>query len=99
LRTLYFSLAARQDLAEIARYVSDAAGPSTAAFMVIRIRDTCRLIADTPGEIGVVRPEIRAGVRSFPVAPYVLFFRYTADEVEVVRVLHGRRDVEALFAE
>jgi len=99
LKALFFSPAARQDLAEIAEYVSNAAGPSIAAEVIIRIRETCRLIADTPGEIGVARPEIREGVRSFPVPPHVLFFRYSEDEVEVVRVLHGRRDVKVVLSE
>jgi toxin ParE1/3/4 len=99
LRELYLSPSARRDLSEIAEYIANAAGPRIAGEMIVRIREKCRLLADTVGEIGVLRPDIRAGVRSFPVPPHVLFFRYTGQEVEVVRVLHERRDVENTLLE
>lgn len=65
--------------------------------MVERIRSRCELIADTPGEIGTARPEIAAGIRSFPVPPFVLFFRYGDAEVQVARILHERQDIEDVF--
>jgi toxin ParE1/3/4 len=39
------------------------------------------------------------GLRSVAVEPHVIFYRVTRSAVEIVRVLHGRRDVEAVFAE
>jgi toxin ParE1/3/4 len=57
------------------------------------IRETCKVIAETPGAIGHRRAELGRGIRSFPVPPHVIFFRFTEDWVEVVRILHGRRDV------
>jgi len=63
--------------------------------VLARIRATCGLLADTAGEIGTTRPEIRESVRSFPVPPHVIFFRYLGTEqVQVVRILHERQDVE-----
>lgn len=59
-----------------------------------RILDKCRLIAETPGTIGQRRSEIASGLRSFPVRPHVVYFRFSATAVEVVRILHGRRDVK-----
>lgn len=52
------------------------------------------MLAETPGEIGRKRPDVMVGVRSFPSPPYVLFFRYTATEVQVIRILHERQDIE-----
>ena len=49
--------------------------------------------ADRFPETGQAREELAAGLRSFPVAPYVVFFRPSADTIEVLRVLHGRRDL------
>jgi plasmid stabilization system protein ParE len=34
-----------------------------------------------------------------PVHPYVVFYRVRNDGIEIVRVLHGRRDVASIFAE
>ncbi len=52
------------------------------------------MLSETAGEIGTPRAELLPGVRSFPAAPYVVFFRYSERDVEVVRVLHERQDVE-----
>ena len=41
------------------------------------------------------RPKARPGVRSFPFGAYVIFYRPLQDGVDVVRVLHGSRDVES----
>ena len=59
------------------------------------IRAKCQFLADTPGQIGHLRDELRPGVRSLPVSPHVIFFRYAGDIIEVVRILHERQDVEA----
>ena len=47
--------------------------------------------------MGRSRPELAASVHSFPVARYVVFYRPAADGIEVVRVLHGARDIGATF--
>jgi toxin ParE1/3/4 len=38
------------------------------------------------------------GVRSMPVHPYVVFYRVRNEAVEIVRVIHGRRDIGTIFA-
>ncbi len=48
-------------------------------------------------EIGEARPEIAADLRKWTVSPYVMLYRVTADAVEIVRVVHGARDLPALF--
>ena len=93
-REYVFSPSAAADLRAIAAYARDAAGAEIAEAVVIRIRDKCRILARTPGEIGVARGELVTGVRSFVVSPHVLFFRYTRTSVEIVRVLHERQDVD-----
>jgi len=60
---------------------------------VSKIRDTCSMIAETPGAIGRRRPELRSDLRSFPVPPHVIYFRLEESIVEILRILHGRRDV------
>jgi plasmid stabilization system protein ParE len=36
-------------------------------------------------------------IRSFPFKGYLIFFRYAGDTFEVVNIIEGHRDVEALF--
>jgi plasmid stabilization system protein ParE len=38
-------------------------------------------------------------MRSIPSSPYVVFYLVRPTRIEIVRVLHGRRDVEAIFEE
>lgn len=92
-----FSPSARDDLRSIAEYVRDAAGPEIATQLIKRIRNKCELLAETSGELGTPREDLADGVRSSYVQPYVLFFRYSTSALEVVRVLHERRDVERVF--
>ncbi len=42
---------------------------------------------------GRARSELHEGLRSFPVGSYVVFYSPTPEGVEIVRVLHGRRDI------
>jgi len=44
------------------------------------------------------RSELTAGLRSVVARPHVIFFRITTGAVEIVRVLHGRRDFPAIFS-
>jgi len=36
-------------------------------------------------------------LRSLLILPYVVFYRITELSVEIVRILHGRRDLDAIF--
>ena len=56
-----------------------------------------RMVAGAPA-IGRARPEISADIRSFVANRYVLFYRPLTGAVgiELVRVLHGAHDIEAV---
>jgi hypothetical protein len=47
--------------------------------------------------MGRLRPELAPHLRSFPIGNYVIFYRLTQEGIEVARVLHGARDIDALF--
>ena len=47
--------------------------------------------------MGRERDELGPGLRSFPIGRYVVFYRDTADFLEVLRVLHGARDIESVL--
>ena len=44
--------------------------------------------------IGKARPEIEQDLRSFPVGRYIVFYFPLSDGIDVIRILHGSRDIE-----
>jgi toxin ParE1/3/4 len=68
-----------------------------AADRIIRTRvSRFAMLAGMP-EVGRRREELSARLRSLPVGNYVIFYRPLENGVEVVRVLHGARDLPPLF--
>lgn len=47
--------------------------------------------------IGRERAQLGRGLRSVVCSPYVIFYMVEADRVNIVRVLDGRRDIDAEF--
>jgi toxin ParE1/3/4 len=48
-------------------------------------------------EMGRKRFDFADGLRSLAVNNYVIFYRPIADGIQLIRVLHGARDIPALF--
>lgn len=84
-----------QDLDEIWDFVAHD-GIAAADRLIDSIVGKCHLLARNP-EMGQARPELATALRSFSVGSYVIFFRPIEDGMEVARVIHGARDVDALF--
>jgi toxin ParE1/3/4 len=89
---------AQCDLQAIRDYIAKDDRQAARRF-VTRLRDMARMLAGAPA-IGRARPEIGADIRSFVVNRYVLFYRPLTGTVgiELVRVLHGARDIDAVFS-
>lgn len=87
---------AREDLVEIWATIAEARDEKTAEQMTGKILAKCRTHALFP-ESGRSREEILPGLRSFPVKPYVVFYRVETGTILVLRILHGRRDVERVM--
>lgn len=49
--------------------------------------------------MGRARNVLAAGMRSFPFGRYVIFYEPIDDRIDVVRVLHSTRDIDAMFGE
>ncbi len=95
---LIWSADALEDLSDIWRYYADAAGSDVADNVIRAINDAARILDSHP-LAGRARDEIRPGLRSIASRPYVLFYRVQPDAAAIVRVLHGRRDIEQIFAQ
>jgi toxin ParE1/3/4 len=62
--------------------------------LIDRFEATFDMLARTP-LAGRARHDLAANLRSFPVGSYVLFYIPLSDGIEVIRVLHGRQDIDA----
>jgi len=67
-----------------------------ADYLLDMIEQKCRLLAQFP-EMGRKREEFAPTLRSFPVGSYVIFYRPVPEGIQVIRVLHGARDLPPLF--
>jgi toxin ParE1/3/4 len=86
---------AKKDLKEIWKYI--AAQDRERADKFLRLLDeVLQSLAQHPF-MGKERAEIMEEIRSFPVKSYVIFYRPLNDGIEVVRIIHGARDIEAMF--
>jgi toxin ParE1/3/4 len=61
-----------------------------------RIDRKFHALARQPG-MGRARPELNKDLRSLAVGRHVIFYLPLSNGIEVVRVLHGARDIEAEF--
>jgi toxin ParE1/3/4 len=86
---------AEQDLLEVWDYIA-ADNPVAADRLLDRIGHLCDRLAEFP-EMGRERSELAPALRSFPVGNYVLFYRPADDGIQLIRVLHGARDVDRVF--
>lgn len=89
--------AAEDDLVAIWRYVvAESHNEGTANRLLDDIGGKSQLYAERP-ELGELRPDLAPGVRCFPVGQYVVFYRPAADGIDVLRILHGMRDIPVAF--
>jgi toxin ParE1/3/4 len=96
-KRVIWSPAAKGDLLDIWRYYARVASPDIADNFLREIDRAAQGIGENP-LLARTRNELMPGVRSAVVRPHVFFCRITNGDVEIVRVLHGRRDFPAVFA-
>jgi len=88
------------NLIEISRYISKSSrNRAIGRRFADELQSKCSKLASLPGTLGRPRPELGAGLRSFPYKGYVIFFRYLPDTFEVVNILEGHRDLPTYFTE
>jgi toxin ParE1/3/4 len=89
-----FSPEAIADLQRIQELIAQ--GDLRQALLFVRaLRDTCHRIAATP-YMGRARSDLRPGLRSSPHGAYLILYRVAIPRVEIVRILHGSRDLRRL---
>lgn len=95
MRTVSRTPAARGDLLEIWLYIAQDNLEAADRFLDT-INEKCLLLAERP-EMGPNRSDLGPHVRSFAVRDYLIYYRPIQTGIEVLRVIHGSRDIPAVF--
>lgn len=84
-----------QDLEEIYKYIA-LDNIDAAERMKHKLQKRWCAAAENPG-IGRKRNELQPNLRSVTEGSYLIFYRQIENGIEILRILHGARDLEALF--
>jgi toxin ParE1/3/4 len=68
----------------------------TADRFLDKIGERCQTLAQFPN-MGLSRDELHPGLRSLPVGKYLIFYIPIEGGIEIVRVLPGMMDIDAVF--
>ena len=80
-----------RDLAEIWAHIANDSVES-ADRAITAIEETIELVAEFPG-IGSPCPHLADGLRRTMWREYLIYYRAREDVIEIVRALHGRRNI------
>ena len=85
------------DLEDIWLYVAQDSIPA-ADRLIDRLVGRCQGLALHP-RLGPARPDIAPDARMLTLGDYLILYRIRGDDVEIVRVVHGARQLETLFGD
>lgn len=94
--TYILSEAADQDLENIFDFTLNQFGFDQAEKYLLEIEDVFKILVLHP-ESGKARNEIKEGLYSFPKDNHIIFYRIFDKQIQIVRVLHGSRDLPNYF--
>ena len=86
---------ADRDLEDIWVYLAQN-DPLAADLLLAKVFDKFPMLAQFP-EMGRSRRELSEELRSFPIKPYIIFYKRIENYIEVVRILHQSRDIGNQF--
>jgi toxin ParE1/3/4 len=84
------------DLDDIWSSIAQRGSPLAADRVLARLHEAFVNLSLSP-RMGVRRSRFGPNLRMFPVFEYLIFYRPTDDGVQIVRVLHGRRNITRDF--
>jgi len=93
-----FTATASRDIETIIDLIADNSDFDAAERFLKKINQKCQNLAIFPN-MGRQRDELLQELRSFPVDDYLIFYRPIEGGIEILRVVSGYRDLEALFQE
>ncbi|OQP84252.1 plasmid stabilization protein [Rhizobium rhizosphaerae] len=87
---------AEADLEHIGDYIA-ANNPRRAETFVQELTERCLRLAEMPREYPLVPRYEQTGVRRRPYGDYVIFYRIGTETIDVLHVVHGAQDYEAIL--
>ena len=87
---------AEADVIDIWGFIAEDSIPEADRW-VDRLDERVQLWATQP-MIGRARDELAPGLRSMAFGRYIVFFEPIHDGIDIVRVLHGSRDIDVFFS-
>jgi toxin ParE1/3/4 len=93
---LVFTDEAKADLLQIGEWIAED-NPARAFTFVNEIEDRCARLTGMPRAYALVPRHENSGVRRVPHGDYLIFYRVTADIVEILHILNGARDYEQIL--
>lgn len=88
-----------RDLASIWKYLKRESGAATADRVESVLREKFGFLSKVPGAGHARRDLTTAEVRFFAVYSFLIVYRPETKPLQIVSILHGRRDVEAILDE
>jgi toxin ParE1/3/4 len=93
---VFLSAAALADLEEIGDWIARD-NPARAVTFVHELREACETLAQSPERFAAVPRYKHLGIRRRVYGNYLIFYRIEIDVVDVLHVLHGARDYDAIL--
>lgn len=83
---------AKEDLIEIWQYIAED-NPNNADKFIDSVYEQLDLLSDQPC-MGKEREDLATGLYYFPLGNYNAYYTLISNGIEVIRILHGKRDTE-----
>jgi toxin ParE1/3/4 len=80
------------DLDEVLDVATEAWNEFQADRYLLGLRDDLEMLAEQPG-LGRARDDLHPGLRAFLYSRHIVFYQGAARGIDVVRILHVRRDI------
>jgi plasmid stabilization system protein ParE len=90
------SARAKRDLAEIAFFIAEDS-PARAQSFVTELEEVCLQLGTMPRAFPLLPRHRRTGIRKRLYGDYLIFYLVLTKTVEIVHILHGARDYEAIL--
>ncbi len=90
-----YSMESKQDLIDIKRYIKyNLQEPNTAQKLITKIKKEIDNVKDNPEMYSIVDDDIikRFEIRKLIVNNYIVFYRINGENIQIVRVMYGRRN-------
>ena len=90
-----YSMESKQDLIDIKRYIKyNLQEPNTAQKLITKIKREIDSLKDNPEMYSIIDDDIikRFKIRKLIVDNYIVFYRINDENIQIVRVMYGRRN-------